>query len=85
MLHGEDKLPLACMGLVDDYNSVQVEKLSDFISISTSKYMNRVLKTHTLDKPSPHEATSSSELQFGPSKQCTYGTKTVDVACLQST
>ena len=46
------------MGLVNDYNGVQVEQLSHFVSISAGKYINRVLKTHGWDNPSPHEVIS---------------------------
>ena len=46
------------MGLVNDYNGVQVEQLSHFVSISAGKYINRVLKIHEWDNPSPQEATS---------------------------
>ena len=57
-LPGEDKPPFAYMGLVDDYNGVQVEQSSTLVSISAAKYIDRVLKTHGWDTPSPHEATS---------------------------
>ena len=57
-LPGEDKPPFAYMGFVDDYNGVQVEQSLDLVSISAAKYINRVLKTHGWDNPSPHEATS---------------------------
>ena len=46
MLPGEDKPPFAYMGLVDDYNGVQIKESSDFVSISAGKYIDRVLKTH---------------------------------------
>ena len=58
MLSGEGKPPFAYMGLVDDYNGVQIEQSSDFVSISGGKYIDQVLKTHAWDKLSPHEATS---------------------------
>ena len=59
MLPGEDKPPFAYMGLVNDYNGVQVEQSSHFVSISEGKYIDRVLKTHGWDNPSPHKATLS--------------------------
>ena len=46
------------MGVVDEYNGVQVEQSSDFVSISAGKYIDHVLKTHAWDKPSPHKVTS---------------------------
>ena len=53
MLPGEDQPQFAYIGLVDDYNGVQIEQSSDFVS-----YIDLVLKTHSWDKSSPHEATS---------------------------
>ena len=62
MLSAEDKLPFPYMGLVDDYNGVQVEQSSDFVSISAAKYIDCDLKTHTWDKQSPHETTSEHKV-----------------------
>ena len=50
MLPGEDKLPLAYMGLVDDYNGVEFKQASEIVSISAGKYIDRVFKTHAWDK-----------------------------------
>ena len=58
MLRGEDQPPFAYIGLVDDYNGVQVEQSSDFVSLSAGQYIDLVFKTHSWDKSSPHEATS---------------------------
>ena len=38
------------MGLIDDYNGIQVEQSPDFDSITAAKYVNRVLKTHAGDQ-----------------------------------
>ena len=38
-LPGEDKPPFAYIGLVDDYNGVQVEQSSTLVSISAAKYI----------------------------------------------
>ena len=53
-LPGEDKPPFAYMGLVDDYNGVQVKQSSTLVSISAAKYIDHVFKTHGWDNPSPH-------------------------------
>ena len=56
-----------CLGLVNDYNGVQVEQSSTLVSISAAKYIDRVLKTHGWNNPSPHEATSEYKaIPFSP-------------------
>ena len=47
------------MGLVRDYNGVDIEQYSDAISISAEAYIERLLKTHGWDKPSSKETGSN--------------------------
>ena len=57
MLPGEKEPPFGYLGLIDDYNGVQIEQSSQFLTVSCSKYIHRIMKTHGWDKPSPHEST----------------------------
>ena len=53
---------LAYMGLVHDYYGVEIEHSSDFVFISAGKYTDQVLKTHSRDTSSLHEATSDHKV-----------------------
>ena len=55
----EDLLPITFMGLVCNYNGVDIEQYLDAISISAEAYIERLLKTHRWDKPSSKETTSN--------------------------
>ena len=50
MLPGETTPPFSFLGLLDDFNGVEVEQSSSLTTISCSKYIKRVLTTHGWDK-----------------------------------
>lgn len=58
MLPAEKEPSFAYIGLVHDYNGIQVEQSSYFLSITLAKYIDHVLTTHAWDKAVPHEASS---------------------------
>ena len=52
-LPSEDAPPFKCLGLIKDFNGLDVAQHSDAIKLSCEKYIDRVLTTHGWSKPSP--------------------------------
>ena len=50
-LPSEDKPPFSYLGLLDDYNGVDVHQYNDSIAISCESYIDRVLRTHGWTTP----------------------------------
>ena len=42
----EDKVPFTKMGLISDFNGIDVEQSKDFIEISCANYIDRIMTTH---------------------------------------
>jgi hypothetical protein len=58
-LPSEDQPPFKYLGLIDDFNGIDVIQTQDYISLSSESYIRRVLKTHGWDRPSPSEPSST--------------------------
>jgi len=52
-LPSEDATPFKYLGLIKDFNGLDVAQYSDAIKLSCEKYIDRVLTTHGWSKPSP--------------------------------
>jgi len=52
-LPSETTPPFKYLGLIDDFNGLDVAQYSDAIKLSCEKYIDRVLTTHGWSKPSP--------------------------------
>ena len=52
----DNDLPITFMGLIKDYNGVDVIQTSRKIKISAASYINRMLKTHGWDTESDNVA-----------------------------
>ena len=52
----EDSIPITFLGLVKDYNGVDIEQYSDSICISAEAYIERLLKTHGWNTQSNKES-----------------------------
>ena len=55
-LPGETSPPFSYLGLVTDFNGVDVHQHADRIILSCTSYIDRVLRTHGWSTPSPSEA-----------------------------
>ena len=55
------------MGVLQDFNGVQIEQSAEYVVLSGAKYINRVMRTHGWEKPSPHESDSEHKaIPFSP-------------------
>jgi len=52
-LPSEDTPPFKYLGLINDFNGLDIAQHSDTIKLSCEKYIDRVLTTHGWSKPSP--------------------------------
>jgi len=59
-LPSEDTPPFKYLGLIKDFNGLDVAQYSDAIKLSCEKYIDRVLTTHGWSKPSPPVPTKPS-------------------------
>jgi len=59
-LPSEDAPPFKYLGLIKDFNGLDVAQHSDAIKLSCEKYIDRVLTTHGWSKPSPPTPTKPS-------------------------
>jgi len=59
-LPSEDTPPFKYLGLIKDFNGLDVAQYSDAIKLSCEKYIDRVLTTHVWSKPSPPIPTKPS-------------------------
>ena len=55
-MHDESSAPFQYLGLLRDYNGLDVHQSRDHITISCASYISRVLKTHGWDKPNLKES-----------------------------
>ena len=58
----ETKPPFKYLGLINDFNGLEVKQYKDRIVLSSEKYINRVLKTHGWEIPKAHESTSDKPI-----------------------
>ncbi|MCE2995760.1 MAG: hypothetical protein LW863_09190 [Flammeovirgaceae bacterium] len=58
-LPGESTPPFVYLGLVTDFNGVDIQQRQSYIEISATTYISRLLKAHGWDTPSPSETTSA--------------------------
>jgi len=52
-LPSENAPPFKCLGLVNDFNGLDIAQCSDAIKLSCEKHIDRVLTAHGWSKPSP--------------------------------
>jgi hypothetical protein len=62
-LPGETSPPFSYLGLIHDFNGVDVHQFADRIVLSSTSYIDRVLRTHHWSTPSPHESDDDSKVQ----------------------
>ena len=58
----EDKIPFTKLGLIDDFNGIDVEQSRDYIQLSCSNYIDRIMTSHGWEtEPSmkPHSKPTS--------------------------
>ncbi|KAG7341264.1 helicase domain protein [Nitzschia inconspicua] len=48
--------PFTYLGLLSDYNGVDVHQTADYIELTSAGYIDRLLRSHGWDTPSPHES-----------------------------
>ena len=54
-LEHEEAPPLEYLGLLSEYNGVDISQTRDYISVSCSRYIERILRTHGWSTPGPKE------------------------------
>ncbi|KAG7359997.1 reverse transcriptase RNA-dependent DNA polymerase [Nitzschia inconspicua] len=52
----EAQPPFTYLGLLSDYNGVDVHQTADYIELTSAGYIDRLLRSHGWDTPSPHES-----------------------------
>ncbi|KAG7350884.1 reverse transcriptase RNA-dependent DNA polymerase [Nitzschia inconspicua] len=52
----EAQPPFTYLGLLSDYNGVDVHQMADYIELTSAAYIDRLLHSHGWDTPSPHES-----------------------------
>ncbi|KAG7374842.1 reverse transcriptase RNA-dependent DNA polymerase [Nitzschia inconspicua] len=52
----EAQPPFTYLGLLSDYNGVDVHQTSDYIELTSAGYIDRLLRSHGWDTPSSHES-----------------------------
>jgi len=57
-LHNEAEAPFEYLGLVDSFDGYDVLQTRDYIKLSAESYIQRLLKAHGWDNPSPHESSN---------------------------
>jgi hypothetical protein len=45
-LPGEDKVPFEKMGLLDDFNGIDVQQKAEYIELSCGNYIDRIMRSH---------------------------------------
>jgi hypothetical protein len=55
-LEHEKEAPFEYFGLLSEYNGVDVKQTRDYVAISCSRYIQRVLQSHQWSKPGPRES-----------------------------
>ncbi|MCE2996259.1 MAG: hypothetical protein LW863_11705 [Flammeovirgaceae bacterium] len=63
-LPGEDTPPIKYLGLIHEFNGIDIDQDDQYIAISCSHYIERVLKTHGWETPAHNE--SDSDHQASP-------------------
>jgi len=57
-LHNEAEAPFEYLGLVDSFDGYDVLQTRDYIKLSAKSYIQRLLKAHGWDNPSPRESSN---------------------------
>jgi hypothetical protein len=66
-LPGESAPPFVYLGLVTDFNGVDVHQRQSYIELSVETYISRLLKSHGWDTPPTHESDSAFATPLPPS------------------
>jgi hypothetical protein len=45
-LPGEDTVPFAKMGLLDDFNGIDVQQKDEYTELSCGNYIDRIMRSH---------------------------------------